>query len=413
MLVNKVYVYIIYINYNRRVLYHISQLKRYKMLVRKSIYTIRKNVKMLSSISINMSKKHVFSLSEDKETIVGFPWDQSKEVYIIENAYGKRNSFMDQLNHFYNIMKINKSLIIYLRYKSLFEGNTNDTSEILDSKLNINEVTTIMGSKLITGLLKGLQDFTTYTDPNDNYFNNLSIVKGSKIAFECSTNAIFHHKDLRALQIINNNNNNNNTINDDKKITTSLDSDDKIDKHMIEKGELFIPNLTSIFEKNLASFYEDAISTIQKSQCKLGYKLISIEDVLITNVSTIIGAKRGSIGNDKLMKTKGSYLEGNCSYALPAQPLNMETVDELLKHKTYNFHTISCKVDVQCTEIFYVIDEVTGKILQGSKDPTRTIHEIVLETVIDLSKRQLSYEWIITDIDNWLNGNEFMEESDK
>ena len=72
------------------------------MLVRKSIYNIRKNVKMLSSISINMSKKHVFSLSEDKETIVGFPWDQSKEVYIIENAYGKRNSFMDQLNHFYN-----------------------------------------------------------------------------------------------------------------------------------------------------------------------------------------------------------------------------------------------------------------------------------------------------------------------
>ena len=51
--------------------------------------------------------------------------------------------------------------------------------------------------------------------------------------------------------------------------------------------------------------------------------------------------------------------------------------------------------------------------MQGSKDPKSTIHEIDLETVIDLSKRQLSYEWIITDIDNWLNGNEFMEESDK
>ena len=205
-----------------------------------------------------------------------------------------------------------------------------------------------------------------------------------------------------------NNNNSNNTNSDGKKVTTSLDSDDKIDKDMIEKGELFVPNLTAIFEKNLATFYEDAVVSIQKGHCKLGYQLISVEDVLITSVSTIIGAKRGAIGNDKLIKTKGNYLEGNCSYALPPLPLNVQTIDELLNQKNYNYHTISCKVDVQCTEIFYVIDEVTGNILQGSKEPKSSIHELVLETCIDLSKKELKYEWIITDIDNWLSGNEFM-----
>lgn len=374
-----------------------------------------------ATISIPIPKKDIFSLSEDKESI-GFPWDQSKSVYVIENAYGTRYGILDQLKHAFNLMKINQSLIIYLRYKSLFEGDTNDTSAVLDPKLSISEVTTIIGSKIVTGLLKGLQDFTTYNDPiYDNYYNNLSIVRGSKIAFECATNAIFHHKDLRALQIMNNknknnddtnnndnNNNSNNTNSDGKKITTSLDSDDKIDKDMIEKGELFVPNLTAIFEKNLATFYEDAVVSIQKGHCKLGYQLISIEDVLITSVSTIIGAKRGAIGNDKLIKTKGNYLEGNCSYALPPLPLNVQTIDELLNQKNYNYHTISCKVDVQCTEIFYVIDEVTGNILQGSKEPKSSIHELVLETCIDLSKKELKYEWIITDIDNWLSGNEFM-----
>ena len=151
-----------------------------------------------ATISIPIPKKDIFSLSEDKESI-GFPWDQSKSVYVIENAYGTRYGILDQLKHAFNLMKINQSLIIYLRYKSLFEGDTNDTSAVLDPKLSISEVTTIIGSKIVTGLLKGLQDFTTYNDPiYDNYYNNLSIVRGSKIAFECATNAIFHHKDLRA-----------------------------------------------------------------------------------------------------------------------------------------------------------------------------------------------------------------------
>jgi hypothetical protein len=46
--------------------------------------------------------------------------------------------------------------------------------------------------------------------------------------------------------------------------------------------------------------------------------------------------------------------------------------------------------------------------MQGSKEPKETIHELVLETCIDLSKRELNYEWSIIDIDNWLNGNEFI-----
>jgi hypothetical protein len=309
-------------------------------------------------------------------------------------------------------MKVSKNLIIFLRYRPLFEGNNCDISDIIDPPVKINDVSTIIGSKVITGFLKGMKDFKTFSDPsNDDYYSNLSIVKGAKIAFQCTTNAIFHHKDIRALQIIENSSNNNNDNNNNTSRPTSLDSDDKIDKHIIENGGLFVPKLSTIFEKNLANFYEDAISTIQKGQCKVKYELLEIKDVLITNTSVIIGAKRGAEGNEKLIKTEGSYFEGNCSYATPMLPISKQTVEDIINFKFENLklHTIRCKVDVQCKEIFYVVDDVTGAILQGSKEPKQTIHELVLETCIDLSKNEVNFEWVITDIDNWLDGNEFID----
>jgi len=376
-----------------------------------------------TTISIPIKKPGgLFSLIDDDDSRrSGFPWDQSKEIYSINTQLSSSSSLWSKIQETLKVMKVSKNLIIYLRYRNIFEGNSNNITDIIDPPINVNDATTIVGSKIITGFLKGIKDFKTFNDPSsDDYYNNLSIVRGTKTAFECATNAIFHHKDIRALQIIDNRNTNGTTTtmtttttmasNDSNSIPTSLDSDDKIDKHIIENGEIFVPKLSTIFEKNLADFYEDAISTIQKGQCKVKYELQDIKDVLVTNTSVIIGAKRGTPGVEKFVKTDGSYLEGNCSYATPMIPLSKETVDDILNYKFDNLkhHTIRCKVDIQCTEVFYVIDEVTGDIMQGSKEPKETIHELVLETCIDLSKRELNYEWSIIDIDNWLNGNEFI-----
>lgn len=70
--------------------------------------------------------------------------------------------------------------------------------------------------------------------------------------------------------------------------------------------------------------------------------------------------------------------------------------------------TVFADVTVHCEERFWVKDLELGQIIQGSASgPRKVLHTIRLERVMTLSEqrgRSLG-EWMITDIDDLLEGN--------
>ena len=142
-----------------------------------------------TTISIPIKKAGgLFSLIDDDDSRrSGFPWDQSKEIYSIHTqlSSSSSSSLWTKLQETLKLLKVSKDLIIYLRYRNIFEGNSNNITDIIDPPINVKDATTIVESKIITGFLKGIKDFKTFNDPSsDDYYNNLSIVRGSRIAFE-------------------------------------------------------------------------------------------------------------------------------------------------------------------------------------------------------------------------------------
>ena len=75
------------------------------------------------------------------------------------------------------------------------------------------------------------------------------------------------------------------------------------------------------------------------------------------------------------------------------------------------YATVRLGVSIPLTEKFWVKDEITGTIIQGSADVVPAVHTVLLEATLTANESRPFAEWTICDIDGWLKGNEFWHEN--
>jgi hypothetical protein len=86
-------------------------------------------------------------------------------------------------------------------------------------------------------------------------------------------------------------------------------------------------------------------------------------------------------------------------------------VKNLLQMRKYA--TVRLGVNIPVTETFYVRDEVTGAVIQGSTEPSRVVHNLLLESLLEAGTHGKFSDWEVCDLDGWVEGNEFWVESKK
>mmetsp|Transcript_34812 Transcript_34812/g.33122 ORF Transcript_34812/g.33122 Transcript_34812/m.33122 type:complete len:413 (-) Transcript_34812:84-1322(-) len=310
--------------------------------------------------------------------------------------------------------------------------------------------------------------------PRSTYME-VDFIMGAKAAFETSMTAIFNHKKLLAIQILNNKNKenmderhshirsseassinkkvvddinkseNNETkflnkfeerealhddleppdnkgddgvdrgrkmsdgvegsreMSDEKKINP----DDRDDLDDLIKGIAFVPDLTGIFDKKLAHFFESAIDITQKKNLSVFHSVEKIGTPSIEKYDVLFASKR-SMNFNKLKRYRALGLisviipRNKDDYTQDDTPRHVRDWLEMREHVT-----VRLNVTIPMTETFYVKDEKTGVVVQGSEEPQHTSHNVLFETNMNYGGDDDGVEWSICDIDDWLEGNEF------
>lgn len=178
-----------------------------------------------------------------------------------------------------------------------------------------------------------------------------------------------------------------------------------------------------IFENNLKEFYQNAINKMLKSKHSLEHKLVSVDKIEIVNYDFIPLICRSHQKLRRYCKRKDLFS------VMPALDLTdlvhecverssgLQGVKKKLDELNWNFDRVTnystCRVlvDVHCKEIFCIKDNITGSIMQGKDGvAVESIHQILLEAAIDRSNNgHFTYDWVVIDIDNFLNGNDFLQ----
>jgi hypothetical protein len=189
----------------------------------------------------------------------------------------------------------------------------------------IDKIRNYVASTLINEWLLGFES----KKDGDSLYMEIDFLLGAERAFQTTVNAIFHHKMIRAVAVLETMANKSaqqqasaaaipvpGTKDADSKTqpapnvnqTTSevSVSEEKPSGNegmspeeaaaaadALNKGEIFVPDLTTIFERGLARFYEDAIEKVQKSRFQVYYKLENMGRAEIVRSDILFGAKRG------------------------------------------------------------------------------------------------------------------------
>ena len=161
------------------------------------------------------------------------------------------------------------------------------------------------------------------------------------------------------------------------------------------------------FEASLARFYREALARSRAAGYRVHHRVERISPVEITFHDTIFNANR-ALASEMSRMVRHDFLSviGN---AEPADPADAGDPDNPLLESLQNCITGRVGLSVTCNEVFFVEEEASGRLLQGSRELQQGIHhEIVLECCLHATKKQFLAEWQVVDIDNWLNGNHFL-----
>lgn len=254
---------------------------------------------------------------------------------------------------------------------------------------------------------------------------DVGLIRGARQAFIAAVNSIFHTVMLT-----------------DKKDELNNHNESEKDGSSLRYEKNDIPSLSLIFEERLAKFYQSAINFSNENNHKLNYKILDVGTPKIIKYEVLFGGKRGL----DYKGLKQTYALGLFDSIVLD---NEKGVRNFLKASKYV--TIRVWVDIPCQEIFYLTSKssiekqrvevgesdfkaadlglkkdnanlninysedesksVIPLLIQGSNKVINNTHQLVLESYIctrdNEDKPKHPFEWIVIDIDDWLDGNDF------
>ncbi|CAM9614965.1 unnamed protein product [Pylaiella littoralis] len=176
----------------------------------------------------------------------------------------------------------------------------------------------------------------------------------------------------------------------------------------IPEGTVVDPR--DVMHKGLADFYLQAAVATKVSRCTPFYRLHGFRKCKISNINVLWGAQRGDLPKEgETIEFWGSkYVWESVLEDLEALTRHLLLKDSSMLEK-HNFSsirktTIQVDVDIDCSETFFVSDDNTEEVVQGSKTVGFSKHRLRLEGS-PFFKRD--FRWAVVDLDNWMKGNTF------
>ena len=250
--------------------------------------------------------------------------------------------------------------------------------------------------------------------PSSSYME-IDFLLGCQQAFRAATASIFQHEKLKSTTVLPG------TEGSSRDPNCSSSGSPDITTTSSSPVDVFVPDLTKVLEENLAHFYDSAIQTNNKSKFQIQYQIGAVGTPIIESYDVIFGGRRGSdftglkrhntlgligtIGTEKKMSNTENYdyfamHEQNSLFK--SKPKDVQNLLEMRK-----FATVRLGVNIPMTETFCVKDELTGTVIQGSTEPTKVVHHLLFESVLNANDNGRFGDWSVVDVDGWLQNNEF------
>jgi hypothetical protein len=137
-------------------------------------------------------------------------------------------------------------------------------------------------------------------------------------------------------------------------------------------------SMKDAFEANLAKFYQSASARAAAAGLRVHHSVSSVSPVSPTRHDAIFNANRAmALEMKRMVRSDFMRVIGN---AEPADLTEASDPDNSLLASLQNCITGRVAVSVTCSEVFYIEDLATGRLVQGSKDLVHGVeHELVLE----------------------------------
>mmetsp|Transcript_7993 Transcript_7993/g.13286 ORF Transcript_7993/g.13286 Transcript_7993/m.13286 type:complete len:368 (+) Transcript_7993:76-1179(+) len=225
--------------------------------------------------------------------------------------------------------------------------------------------------------------------------------EGAKYAYESAVLGIFRHPLLQAHEATAGN------------IKAGKPSEESEELAAADATTAEVPGLGQIFGEELAGFYEYAVERhCLDPRHLLHYSLEEIHGSSISEMEFLVGTRRDMDFKDlTMMKFLGlGFMTIGKSFR--AKEAGWKALTESMDRRIdMGYATIRITVKIDCTEIFAVTDAVHGTTLQGTLQPRRVTHEVMLEALMfqehPRGDVEMIEDWTIVDIDYWLEGNHF------
>lgn len=174
-------------------------------------------------------------------------------------------------------------------------------------------------------------------------------------------------------------------------------------------------SMSDAFESKLAEFYERAHKRSSDAGLRVVHRVSDVSTVSVDRHEAVFNARRDlKEAMAQMVRNDFMDLVGN---AEPADVTDAHDDDHPLLDKLSQCLTGRVWVTVQCREVFYVEEAATGRLVQGSREPADAgalvTHQLVLECCLDTNKKRFLCDWRVVDIDDWLEGNEFLKTRDE
>jgi hypothetical protein len=170
----------------------------------------------------------------------------------------------------------------------------------------------------------------------------------------------------------------------------------------------------------LVEVYEHVSARFRASKREVKYELENIETIDINDFKLVLGPPRetpfpaGATIHDRwgvivIACTPPSVEEevGGEGFQ-PLGEWGQSIYHKIRPQVTPNFHYIfSMAVTFRCHELFVIKNEETQEVVQGEDALVERDHKVRFEIQFD-SHAKLAKDWRIIDVDDWLEGNEYL-----
>lgn len=192
------------------------------------------------------------------------------------------------------------------------------------------------------------------------------------------------------------------------KIGAVATSNPRVEQEQTAVDETVVP-LSNMFEPKVMDLFQSAKKNITK-ETEICLKLVPYSAELVSLYAIPYLSRRNTQSDQALLEF----------YRTMMKKPSMDRTNDLNKLRKDKLETgimestVIAQVLIWCNEVFYVKDVETGKVIQGSddNDVIRNIpHLVRMESTIKTTKKSdgsfqnIQENWIITDIDDMLDGN--------